>query len=190
MVSSTPTVMSSTTSHQHATGGSFTDDITNIALFVQEKSAIDALKEMRRDGDGGEGEGNLEVVEINFVVNRTTSVPRPKTEQGFILVYEGRSKDRMFFCGTKTSKNRDTQWGDSNGFGNKERVTIFATEAQAVARRDALVRSTESYRQYNETKGPNYYQREDAEKNFKDEMKRREADVEAMKNLKIMPHIK
>ena len=170
--------------------GSFTTDITDIALFVQEKSAVDAVKELRRAG--AEGDGNLEVVEINFTITRITHVPRPKTEEGFALVYDGRAKDRMFFCGTKTPKNRDGEWGDTNQFANKERSTVFATEAQAVARRDALERTAESYRAYNEQKGPSYWHRgpDEAEANFKVDMRRYAAEVKAMKNLKIVPHTK
>lgn len=169
----------------------YTKKITDIALFVQEKSAVDALKELRRDGAEADG-GNLQVVEINFVVNSVIEVERPKTQTGFSLMIDGADEHRKYFYGTKNGKGRESQWSDPNIFGNKERATVFATEKQAADRQAMLVMTAENYRDYNQKQGPRYGYRnaDEAEKYFVQEMDRHGAAIASMKNLKIVAHTK
>lgn len=170
--------------------GSYAAEITDIALFVQEKSAIAALKELRLSGDETDG-SQLSVVEINFVVNRVIEVERPKVKQGFILVKpKPNNLDYGYFYGTKTAKGREGNWGDVRMFANKERATVFASVAQAIARRDALAEVAQNYKEYNEKSstdnrwyGETFEQRK---QRFDDDIAKYQAEVELMQSLEIV----
>lgn len=171
--------------------GSYVTDITDIALFVQEKSAVTALKELRRAGDEADGQ-QLSVVEINFVVNKVIEVQRPKAKQGYMLVKpKPNNPDYSYFFGTKTAKGREGNWGDYSMFANKERATAFATEDQAIARRDALVATAQSYKEFNEKSGTRHQRYdetwEQCEQRFKDDIARYQGHVDEMQSLKIIP---
>jgi hypothetical protein len=116
------------------------DDITDIAMFVQEKSAVDAVKTIRRDGAEPEGH-TLEVVEVGFSVFSVTQVPYPKAKTGVVLVAHLDAYDRdagemrptkKFFTGSR--KPGANEHYLTSSWGNYERATTFPSPAAARAR--------------------------------------------------------
>ena len=175
--------------------GGFVDDITDTALFVQEKSAVEALRILRLEGAEADGT-QLFVIEVNFTVNRLIPVERPKQKEGFVLVKNNVNipEEYAYFIGTKTSKGRVEHWSDPNHFGNKERATVFPTEAAAHARRNALVSTAQNWKERTEKAGPRHgygYRRtqEEVEAEFKRDMERHDKEITDMSNLKIVVYI-
>lgn len=67
----------------------FSDDIDEMATFVQEKSAIKALKSLRADWYDRLTNVDLDVVTVSLSVMDTTSVPAPyPANPGFIVVQD------------------------------------------------------------------------------------------------------
>lgn len=115
-----------------------TTDITNIALFVQESSAISAVKTIRKDGEEPKG-CTLEVVEIDFHITRHTPVEYPAFKEGYMLVSPTLPTNSQFFTGTK----KEGQYSSFHHFGNVERATIFRTEKDAQRRQMQLIANAE-----------------------------------------------
>lgn len=108
---------------------SFNEDITNIALFVQEQSAIDAVKTLRKDGQEPK-DASFDVIGVQFVIATSTEVARPATKVGFII-----SSGKEFYTGTK----KPGSYLQYRCFGNIERATVFQSEGSAKARLDQLI---------------------------------------------------
>lgn len=110
-----------------------TDDITEIALFVQEKSAIDAVKVIRKNGYEPEG-AELKVVGVVMKIETMTKVPYPVAKTGFVIEDQeplGYHNNEMYYTGTKKPSSSHTQY---QLFGNIERATVFVKEEHAKKR--------------------------------------------------------
>lgn len=109
-----------------AKGGhlSQTDDITDIALFVQKDSAIKALKAARKNGYEVEG-SQLQVVGISLVVSEVTEVVKPPQKAGFVLAGLDKDGDETFYGDPRTKAVDRPTWT------NFERATIFRSDIEA-----------------------------------------------------------
>lgn len=109
-----------------AKGGyiSETEDITDIALFVQKDSAIKALKSARKNGYEAEGT-KLQVVGISLVVSEVTDVEKPPQKAGFVLVGLDEDGDRVFYGDARSAEVYNPSWV------NFERATIFKSDTEA-----------------------------------------------------------
>lgn len=111
-----------------ASGGSISEtaNITNIALFVQESSAVKAVKSARKNGYERNGL-TLDVVGIDFVVSNVIEVPAAPRKSGYSLTGI-RDDETVYFIGPKTGAMWNSRWE------NIERATLFSSDADARAR--------------------------------------------------------
>lgn len=109
-----------------AKGGyiSQTDDITDIALFVQKDSAVKALKSARKHGYEVPGT-KLQVVGISLVVSEVTDVEKPPQKAGFVLAGLDKDGDRVFYGDPRSGAVSRPSWV------NFERATIFRSDTEA-----------------------------------------------------------
>ena len=102
---------------------SLTDDITSSALFVQEASAVRALKSARKEGYESRLGCVLSVMEITYAIVREIETPQPKKKEGY-LVTDG----EVYYSGTK----KDSGWTGSIDWHKAiESATYFKTMEQA-----------------------------------------------------------
>lgn len=169
-----------------------TDDITDAALFVQEQSAIDAVKVIRKDGYEPEG-ATLKVVGIVFKVETITLVPYPKTKTGFIIEDPepmGYHNDELYYTGTKKAGK---SWGQYRMFGNIERATVFDSESQAQKRiTELLTDAEESVQDEKNRPPPHYYSDPNGEQRAQQQKDRSIAQAESkvarIKRVKIVSY--
>jgi hypothetical protein len=116
----------------------FTDNADDIALFVQEASAVKVLKQMWKDGVERYRECTLEVVGVEMQEVAQIHVERPKQKTGIVLTapqadYNGDVRP-VYFAGPKKVGSDNVKWTDII-----ESATIFPTEEQARLRlKDSL----------------------------------------------------
>lgn len=109
---------------------SFTSNADDIALFVQEASAIKVLKQMWKDGIERYRECTLEVVGVEMQEVAQIHVERPKKKTGIILTapqadYNGNVRP-VYFAGPKKVGSDNVNWTDII-----ESATLFPTKEQA-----------------------------------------------------------
>lgn len=118
-----------------ARGGhvSLSNDIDDIALFVQESSAVKALKQARKNGAERKNACSLAVVEVQFNVVKTIDVPLPPAKSGFILkrdVYHQMKKKPDYYIGYIKTDRAYVHSGWSEDA--LESATIFRTDLDAL----------------------------------------------------------
>lgn len=117
---------------------SFTSNVDDIALFVQEASAVKALKQMWKDGIERQRECTLEVIGVEMREVAQIRVERPKQKTGIVLTapqadYNGDVRP-VYFAGPKKVGSDNVNWTDII-----ESATVFPTEEQARLRlKDSL----------------------------------------------------
>lgn len=141
---------------------SISEDITNIALFVQQKSAVEAVKTLRKDGQEPEG-AEFDVVGVQLIVANIAKVPRPTAKAGFII-----SSGKQFYTGTKKPGSSYLQY---RCFGNVERATVFQTEGSAKARLTQILNDAEGELAAVKSEEPrNYHMNADERKKYHQEL--------------------
>lgn len=160
-----------------------TDDITDIALFFQETTAITAVKTIRKDGKEPK-DCTLEVVEIDFKIQRKIPVEYPPVKEGYLLVTDGVPEVNSYFNGTKGIG----QYTNFHHFGNIERATVFKSEATALARKEQLITdAVEHVKRETETEVRNYYLTEEQRKaQHENNINTANLILSKMQNLKVI----
>lgn len=109
------------------------EDVTDTALFVQEESAIKAVKQARKNGFESKYGCVLEVVGIEYTVVQVTEVPHPPKKTGFVLtaIRHNRwnnSSDPVWFAGPK-KVGSNIYWDLA-----LESATVFPSDVDAQAK--------------------------------------------------------
>lgn len=116
-----------------ARGGhiSLSSDIDDIALFVQEASAVKALKQARKNGAERKNSYTLAVVGVSFTVTKTIDVPHPVAKAGYVI-QRGNTAERSpseYYTGAQKT---DEAWihscWDEDAI---ERATVFKSDFDA-----------------------------------------------------------
>lgn len=120
----------------------FTDDLTEAALFVQEASAIKAVRRIRLDGYEGD-KCELSVIAVKSVVEHVIEVPRPAKKAGYIMSMTIKSgsgaTSTVYYTASKKGEVCYRQSDIYYGWGGQTRATVFADEAKARARLEQLI---------------------------------------------------
>lgn len=112
---------------------SLTNDITEAALFAQEKSAIAAVKKARVNGCESKYKCVLSVIEVVYAVEREIEVPHPPVKKGFVIQigkewYDGVKKGEADFS--------DFYYNRTDAI---EGATVFADMHSAQKKLDAII---------------------------------------------------
>lgn len=112
---------------------SLTDDITETALFAQEKSAIAAIKKARVNGWETKYECVFSVIEVVYAVERVIEVPHPPVKKGFVIQI-----DNEWYDGAKKGETdfSDFYYKKTDAI---EGATVFNDAHSAQSKLDAII---------------------------------------------------
>lgn len=153
---------------------SFTCDSDDIALFVQEESAVKAIKEFRKADYEIDNDCVLSVIAVELVVKEVKSVPYPPKKTGYVISgvkwNQHHQQDYTVYFGGPKKQGSDVLWTES-----WNSATFFADEFSAQQRINDSKQKAIEHVAYREKEAQDYsYRAKHYYRDSEAEQKRRE----------------